>query len=136
MMEKEAVPSPALHPWVQGIKSLTHHTDCTTEGLPRAEAAPSPHLIAPTLKQMWRGSFTQSRTHQKMEMQSPFLVQKGRKQCLILIYIKLFPFLCGLSTCYDHSYRLFNVILSKEKLKILMTSMTFTIHLYLVQGQF
>ena len=71
-----------------------------------------------------------------MEMQSPFPVQKGREKCLILTYIKLFPFLCGLSTCYDNFYWLFYVILSKEKLKILMTSMTFTIHLYLVQASF
>lgn len=33
-------------------------------------------------------------------------------------------------------YLLFNAILSKEKLKFTILSISFTIHLYIVQGQF
>ena len=64
-----------------------------------AALGPPPHSSHP--KTDMEGSSTQSRTHQKMERQGPFLVQKARRKCLIVIYMKLFPFLGGLSTCHD-----------------------------------
>lgn len=60
------------------------------------------------------------------------LVQKNNKKSGFFL-----SFMFSILTCHGvFFYLLFNVILSKEKLKILIIIVNFTVHLYFVQYQF
>lgn len=63
------------------------------------------------------------------------LFKTKRKMCGVKI--QLFSFSHGLSPLSSHDgfYLLFNVILSKGEFKMLIFSMKFTVHLYVVQCQ-
>lgn len=62
---------------------------------------------------------------------------ESRKKVLrVLTYQASSFFPWSLSMCHAVLYLLFNAILSKGKLKFKILSMSFTIHLYIVQCQF
>lgn len=73
-------------------------------------------------------------TSYKMKIQKPLLKRQKKGAVKGTIYISLFPFVLeSLSTCGGVLFFLFNVILSKEKLKFEM-SMNLTAHLYFVHS--
>ena len=69
--------------------------------------------------------------------EGPLVQKAGKRVPLSALKYRAFSFLpWSLSISHDAFYLLFNVMLNKEKLKYLIISMHFTIHLYMVQWQF
>lgn len=72
-----------------------------------------------------------------MKIQGP--CQKGRGTMLFkILKYEAFPLPHGLSLSTNRSgfYLLFSVVLCKDKFKLQIISMNFTVHLYIVQYQF